>query len=70
MIWELDRDFIIKYPFQIDDSLLGSLKMIGKAIDTDFDTDVKAYMCPRQRSLVITSKSTEYLEKQCAEAQR
>lgn len=70
VIWELDRDFIIKYPFQIDDSLLGSLKMIGKAIDTDFDTDVKAYMCPRQRSLVITSKSTEYLEKQCAEAHR
>jgi hypothetical protein len=70
VIWELDRDFIIKYPFQIDDSLLGSLKMISKAIDTDFDTDVKAYMCPRQRSLVITSKSTEYLEKQCAEAQR
>ena len=36
VIWELDRDFIIKYPFQIDDSLLGSLKMIGKAIDAHF----------------------------------
>ena len=36
VIWEFDRDFIIKYPFQIDDSLLGSLKMIGKAIDAHF----------------------------------
>lgn len=70
VIWELDRDFIIKYPFQIDDTLLGSLKMIGKAIDAHFYAEVKLYMCPRQRSLVITSKSSEYLEKQCDEALR
>jgi hypothetical protein len=70
VIWELDQDFIVKHPFQLDDSLLVSLKMIGKAIDANFDGEVKAYMCPRQRSLVITSKSTEYLEKQCAESLR
>jgi hypothetical protein len=70
LIWELDQDFIVKHRFQLDDSLLGSLKMIGKAIDANFDGEVKAYMCPRQRSLVITSKSTEYIEKQCAEARR
>lgn len=54
VIWELDRDFIIKYPFQIDDSLLGSFKMIDKTIDTHFDTDVKEWISHRQRSLVIT----------------
>jgi hypothetical protein len=70
VIWELDQDFIVKHPFQLDDSILGSLKMIGKAIDANFNGEVKVYMCPRQRSLVITSKSTEYLEKQCAEARR
>ena len=70
VFWELDQDFIVKHPFQLDDSILGSLKMIGKAIDANFDGEVKVYMCPRQRSLVITSKSTEYLEKQCAEASR
>ena len=70
VIWELDQDFIVKHPFQLDDSILGSLKMIAKAIDANFDGEVKAYMCPRQRSLVITGKSSEYLEKQCAEARR
>ncbi|MFQ3189443.1 MAG: hypothetical protein ACI936_000567 [Paraglaciecola sp.] len=70
VIWELDQDFIVKHPFQLDDSILGSLKMIGKAIDANFDGEVKAYMCPRQRSLVITAKSTEYLEKQCVEERR
>ena len=68
VIWELEKDFIVKHAFQLDDSLLGSLKKIGKAIDADFDGEVKAYMCPRQRSLVITSQSSEYLQKQCAEA--
>jgi hypothetical protein len=70
VIWELDQDFIVKHPFQLDDSILGSLNKIGKAIDANFDGEVKAYMCPRQRSLVITSKSNEYLEKQCTEARR
>ena len=70
LIWELDQDFIVKHPFQLDDSILGSLKMIAKAIDANFNGEVKAYMCPRQRSLVITSKSSEYLEEQCAEASR
>ena len=70
VIWELDQDFIVKHPFQLDDSILGSLKMIAKTIDANFDGEVKAYMCPRQRSLVITSESTEYLEKQCEEARQ
>jgi hypothetical protein len=70
VIWELDQDFIVKHPFQLDDSILGSLQMIAKTIDSNFDGEVKAYMCPRQRSMVITSKSTDYLEKQCEEARK
>lgn len=66
VIWELDRDFIVKHPFQLDDSILGSLQKIATAIDTSFDGEVKAYMCPRQRSLVITAKNSEYLAEQCA----
>ncbi|WP_158971234.1 toxin co-regulated pilus biosynthesis Q family protein [Paraglaciecola sp. L3A3] len=68
VIWELDQDFIIKHTFQLDDSILGSLSMIAKAIDANFDGEVKAYMCPRQRSLVITVKETDYLNKHCTRA--
>ncbi|WP_299083896.1 toxin co-regulated pilus biosynthesis Q family protein [uncultured Paraglaciecola sp.] len=68
VIWELDQDFIVKHPFQLDDSMLGSLKIIANAIDANFEGEVKAYMCPRQRSLVITSTASDYLTKQCAEA--
>lgn len=66
LIWELKQDFIIKHTFQLDDSILGSLRKIASAIDSNFDGEVKAYMCPKQRSLVITENASEYLNKYCA----
>jgi hypothetical protein len=68
VIWELDQDFIVKHAFQVDDSMLGSLKIIANAIDPNFDGEVQAYMCPRQRSLVITATKAEYLQAQCVNA--
>ncbi|MEO9946813.1 toxin co-regulated pilus biosynthesis Q family protein [Paraglaciecola sp.] len=68
VIWELERDFIVKHHFQLDDSILGSLNMIATAIDAEFDGEVKAYMCPKQRSLVITAKANDYLTRECTQA--
>lgn len=70
LIWELDQDFIIKHTFQLDNSILGSLRIIANAVDANFNGDVKAYMCPKQRSLVITEKTTAYLTKYCTKARR
>lgn len=68
VIWELDQDFIVKNQFQMENTILGSLRTISRAIDANFDGDVKAYVCPKQRSLVITDKVSDYLSKQCVEA--
>lgn len=68
LIWELDQDFIVKHPFQLQDSVVGSLKKIAMAIDSNFDGEVRAFFCPKQRSLVITNGSTTYLRKHCSEA--
>lgn len=65
VIWELNRDFIIKHPFQIDNSIVGSLDEIGRAIDSNFDGTVKTYVCPKQRSLVITAVKSKYLQENC-----
>jgi hypothetical protein len=70
VIWELDRDFIIKHTFQLDDSILGSLRKIARAVDANFEGEVKAYMCPKQRSLVITETTTDYLTRYCRLANR
>ncbi|WP_327082858.1 toxin co-regulated pilus biosynthesis Q family protein [Paraglaciecola hydrolytica] len=70
VIWELDQDFIVKNQFQMDNTILGSLRIIANAIDSNFDGKVKAYVCPKQRSLVITETATDYLEEQCVEARK
>ena len=68
VVWELDQDFIVKHQFQMNNTIVGSLRVIANAIDSNFDGKVKAYVCPKQRSLVITAKVTDYLSKQCVES--
>jgi hypothetical protein len=67
LIWELDKDFIVKYQFQMDNSIAGSLQSIARTIDSNFDGTVRAYVCPKQRSLVITAKYSAYLRENCQE---
>lgn len=67
LIWELDKDFIIKNQFQMDNTVTGSLGKIASAINGSFEGDVKAYLCPKQRSLVITETNSNYLRTNCSE---
>ena len=67
LIWNLNQDFIIKHQFQIENTVSGSLAKIANAIDTNFEGKVKAYICPKQRSLVISETETEFLEENCTE---
>lgn len=66
VIWELDQDFIVKDHFQMDDTIVGSLHKIARTVDSNFDGTVRAYVCPKNRSLVITAKESDYLNKYCA----
>ncbi|MCY7295570.1 TcpQ domain-containing protein [Alteromonas sp. a30] len=65
VIWELDQDFIVKDHFQMDDTIVGSLHKIARTVDSNFDGTVRAYICPRNRSLVITEKESDYLKTYC-----
>lgn len=65
VIWDLDQDFVIKYHFQIDNTIVGSLSDIASAIDSNFESGVGTYVCPQQRSLVVTDEVTPFLKKNC-----
>jgi hypothetical protein len=65
LIWNLEQDFVIKYQFQLDNTVSGSLAKIASAIDGSFEGEVKAYLCARQRSLVVTANETEFLTTNC-----
>ncbi|MCC2605847.1 toxin co-regulated pilus biosynthesis Q family protein [Planctobacterium marinum] len=68
VIWELDQDFIVKSQFQMEDTLVGSLYKIAQAVDSNFNGQVTAYVCPKQRSLVITDENTDFLRENCTVA--
>jgi hypothetical protein len=65
VLWELDKDFIIKNQFQMDNTITGSLAKIARAIDGSFEGEVQAYICPKQRSLVITEEKSPYVDENC-----
>ncbi len=66
VIWELDQDFIVKSQFQMDDTIVGSLYKISRAVNANFNGEVNAYVCPKQRSLVITADRSDYLDTNCS----
>ncbi len=66
VIWDLDQDFVIKDQFQMDNTIAGSLAKIATAIDSNFEGEVKAYLCPRQRSLVVTAEVTDFIKQHCS----
>ena len=65
LIWNLEQDFVIKHQFQIKNTVSGSLAEIVSAIDSSFESEVKAYLCTEQRSFVVTAEETELLKNQC-----
>lgn len=65
VIWDLNQDFVIKHQFQMDNTIAGSLAKIASAIDSNFEGIVATFVCPKQRSLVVTENVTEYLTQQC-----
>lgn len=65
LIWNLEQDFVIKYQFQLDNTVAGSLAKIASAIDSSFEGEVRAYLCADQRSLVVTALETDFLANQC-----
>lgn len=65
LIWELDQDFVVKSNFQVEDTVVGMVNQVARAIDSNFNGTVEAFFCPKQRTLVVTNKPSDYLRKSC-----
>ncbi|WP_100643182.1 TcpQ domain-containing protein [Alteromonas facilis] len=68
VIWDLDQDFVVKHQFQMDTTIASAVKQISNAIDSNFIGDVRGYVCPKQRTLVITATESEYVKANCVVA--
>jgi len=67
LIWQLERDYIIKHYFKVDSDLLSTLSTVAKALNSDFEKDVYAFYCFAQRAVIITNEFTDYVRQQCRE---
>ncbi|MBU3021733.1 TcpQ domain-containing protein [Aestuariibacter sp. A3R04] len=65
VIWDLHQDFVIKYHFQVDNTIVGTLSAIASAIDANFEAHVGTYICPEQRTLVVTDEISPFLKANC-----
>jgi hypothetical protein len=68
LIWNLNRDFIVKDNFRVDDNFVSTLHQVGRAIDSEFEFDVFTFYCHKERSAVITEKPTLYIQQNCVKS--
>lgn len=65
VFWWLEKDFIIKDPFRIDQEILKTAYQIGRSVEGHFPNGLKVYFCHHQRSIIFIENDTDYLQKQC-----
>lgn len=65
IIWWINKDFIVKDYFRINNNLLKTAKQVGQAIAGHFPEGVNCYFCYQQRTLVFVNEPPSYLNDEC-----
>ncbi|MFT4925714.1 MAG: hypothetical protein ACI8WB_001809 [Phenylobacterium sp.] len=65
LYWRLERDYVIKHYFEVESNFVAALGSVAKALDSDFEKDVYAWYCPRERAAIITYEHNDYLKSNC-----
>ena len=65
VIWWLNRDFVVKNAFRINEDIVTTAYQVGKAIEGHFESGISIYFCYQQRTIVVIEYSTTYLKKEC-----
>jgi hypothetical protein len=65
IMWRINKDFIIKDPFRINNDIINTAKKIGDAVSGHFPEGINSYFCYRQRTLVFVNEPMAYLDDEC-----
>lgn len=65
VMWELNRDFLVKDAFRINKDILVTAYQVGKAIEGHFENGVNIYFCYQHRTIVLTDQQENYLNDEC-----
>ena len=65
VLWRLDKDFIVKDPFRINNNLVKTAFQVGKAVEGHFENGINIYFCHQHKALVLTDQELGYLDTEC-----
>lgn len=65
VMWWLNRDFLVKDPFRIDQNIVKTAYQVGKAVSGHFEEGIDIYFCYKHRTLVLIAQKDPYLEAEC-----
>ncbi|MEW6982381.1 TcpQ domain-containing protein [Colwelliaceae bacterium 6471] len=65
IIWWLNRDFLVKSPFRIDDGIFSTVHKLAKSVEGHFQNGVNIYFCYQQRAIVLIDDNIDYLNEEC-----
>tara|TARA_B110000014_G_scaffold257858_1_gene243073 strand:- start:52 stop:735 length:684 start_codon:yes stop_codon:yes gene_type:complete len=65
IIWWTNRDFIIKDNFRINKNITYTVYQLSNAISGHFENGLSAFLCYKERSIVITDEPFKYLFEHC-----
>lgn len=65
VIWRLNKDFVIKDPFRINNEILQTAYQIGTALTGHFPEGINVYFCYNQRAIVFFEGISEYMQEEC-----
>lgn len=68
LIWRLERDYVIKHYFQVESDLVNTVGTVARALDSDYEKEILAFYCYKQRALLITHEVTEFVKDNCRQA--
>lgn len=69
LIWWLDKDYVVRAPFQVNGDLLQSLDRLARSLNSHHPGNPQAFLCPRQRVILITtSENAESVSHYCTPA--
>ena len=66
--WYLNKDYKIKHNFRVENNFVSTLYQVGKAINSDFEYDVKTFFCYKHRAAVITENPSQFVRENCIKA--
>lgn len=65
ILWWINRDFIVKDPFRVNENIVRTTYKVSKAVEGHFENGLSVYFCYSHRAMVVIDDVMDYLDENC-----